>query len=113
YTTRFRSGLSDASEVRDTMVAVISDGDDDPFNDPSITFGPFVDAAIFAREDGVVGLSAEGDDEQIVAVGESASAGEELIRPGPDGVLDTEVPSGGIETRQIVANIAQIGRAHV
>ena len=99
-------GLSDASEVRDTMVAVISDGDDDPFNDPSITFGPFVDAAIFAREDGVVGLSAEGDDEQIVAVGESASAGEELIRPGPDGVLDTEVPSGGIETRQIVANIA-------
>lgn len=61
------------------------------------TGSPFTPQYEFIEEpeggDGVASTGATGDDEQLIAVDESADAGDNIIGPGPNGVIDT-FPAG-------------------
>lgn len=96
-------GLTDQEEVEGYEI-VLFDGDVDPTNNPVIDVVPYSDRAIVEPRsggDGVVSTAADpsSDDVQAIAVGEMANPGDVIIRPGPDGVLDTM--AAGDDVREV------------
>lgn len=91
-------GLSDETELEGFEI-VLFDGDLDSANNPVIVVAPYTDAAIIeprAGGDGLVDTEvdvATSDDVQVIAPGDPALPGDVVVRPGPNGVLET-VPAG-------------------
>ena len=86
-------GLSDRDELKEKYYITLFDGDSDDTNNPQLTVEPYSDDGIVDGGNGTVETKAAGDDIQLFAVGATVVAGNLVIGPGPNGVLDT-TPAG-------------------
>lgn len=85
--------LSDLDESTGQIEIVLFDGDADDTNDWLLIITPYSSWAITDGGNGVADTTADGDDVQVVAVGDPVAAGGAVIEPGPNGVIDT-TPAG-------------------
>lgn len=82
-------GLGDALELRDSLQLAL--GEASAPNPRILQLSPYSDAAILALAAGKAASRAQGDDEQLVGVGEPVQAGQAVVGPGPNGRIDTDV----------------------
>lgn len=92
-------GLNDRLEVMGYSV-VLLDNNNDPADNPEVVVTPYSDAAIVEPLTGGDGMAIastmanpDSDDEQVIPVGDPVTPGAVIIRPGPDGIIDT-MPNG-------------------
>ncbi len=82
-------GISDKFEIVGPLEVVLYDGDADETNDVIMPVNPYTTAAIIDGGNGVCNTTKAGDDVQVKAVGAGVTAGDVVIGPGPNGVIDT------------------------
>jgi hypothetical protein len=80
-------GVEDTAELEGYQVNLFTFWSGQSLDPTDIT--PYTTLSI-VTVDGVVLTTAEGDDEQVIAVGTTVDPGRVIIRPGPDHILDTE-----------------------